>query len=271
MAAQVALRRYQTSQASQNVNQNQQNLYDYRIEDSLYKSNISTLHNDDEDQTLPTLNTVKSSIPTSTYFVPGNYSKLNDVNFTNFNYENPIESFNRMNRTSSIENSSLKKIYTNDILKKMPIYSSQLNHFNIQQTERTNLFRSTINPLHSMKQMKPDKWDKHAELDGFHDLSITGMSSTNNTSDNTCCATNVTTTDTTINNKQLASTISNCILFDYRQTSLHSTADLYSSFINDASGNRSIYKPFNVSTSNLYAEMVHPFIKFSVSNILNRH
>ncbi|KAH8869227.1 hypothetical protein KSF78_0004274 [Schistosoma japonicum] len=218
-----------------------------------------------------------------------------------------------MNRTSSIENSSLKKIYTNDILKKMPIYSSQLNHFNIQQTERTNLFRSTINPLHSMKQvntihlqlydlanycncfqniikpnynnelnillhgndslyqMKPDKWDKHAELDGFHDLSITGMSSTNNTSDNTCCATNVTTTDTTINNKQLASTISNCILFDYRQTSLHSTADLYSSFINDASGNRSIYKPFNVSTSNLYAEMVHPFIKFSVSNILNRH
>lgn len=126
--------------------------------------------------------------------------------------------------------------------------------------------------------MKQNKLDIHAELNEFNNLSTINMTTTTNLFENTNCI-NLANINTTINNKQS----SNLILSDYRQAALHSppppppttttttiittTATTLYPTLDDRLRHKSLSNP----TNNIQDETIYPLIKFSVSNILNKH
>ncbi|CAI2734822.1 unnamed protein product [Schistosoma spindalis] len=338
MAAQVALRRQQTSQNltySENIIPNKQNyitedLYEYQINNALYNINHSTLyHNNNHSRSLK--NNVISNIGT-TAIPPEKYTNIKDVQFANYDLENDIESLNEVNKTFTIENSIFKKISSNDFMNGNPIHLSLLNNFNNQQNEQIlnsniishlkihknltneidpieqiNLLKHRMNTIElnqlntvelqlydlinlsnryqnlityddnnkqkfvhhgndSIFQMKQNKLDIRGELNEFNNLSTINMTTTSNLFENTNCVT-LANINTTINNKQSSNLISNCILSDNRQVALHSpTTTLYST-LDDGLHRKTLSNP----TNNSQDETIYPLIKFSVSNILNRH
>ncbi|CAH8654662.1 unnamed protein product [Schistosoma intercalatum] len=342
MAAQVALRRQQTSQTSQNLTYSEniipnkqryiiEDLYEYQINNSLYKINHSTLHHNNN-QSRSLKDNVIPNIETTT-ITPEKYTNLKDVQFANYNLENDTESLNEIYKTFTIENSIFKKIPSNDLMNRIPIHLSLLNHLNNQQNEQSlnsnielinnddikqmNLLKHRMNTIDlnqfntvelqwydlinlsnrfhnfitydnneqkfvlcgndsSVLRMKQNKLDIHAELNEFNNLSTINMTTTTNLFENTNCI-NLANINTTINNKQS----SNLILADYRQAASHSppppttttttiittTATTLYPTLDDRLHHKSLSNP----TNNFQDETIYPLIKFSVSNILNKH
>ncbi|CAH8680861.1 Doublesex- and mab-3- transcription factor A2 [Schistosoma haematobium] len=341
MAAQVALRRQQTSQTSQNLTYSEniipneqryiiEDLYEYQINNPLYKINHSTLHHNNN-QSRSLKDNVIPNIETTT-ITPEKYTNLKDVQFANYNLENDTESLNEIYKTVTIENSIFKKISSNDFINRIPIHLSLLNQLNNQQNEQSlnsnielihddikqmNLLKHRMNTIDlnqfdtvelqwydlinlsnrfhsfitydnneqkfvlcgndsSVLRMKQNKLDIHAELNEFNNLSTINMTTTTNLFENTNCI-NLANINTTINNKQS----SNLILSDYRQAALHSppppttttttiittTATTLCPTLDDRLHHKSLSNP----TNNIQDETIYPLIKFSVSNILNKH
>ncbi|CAH8682507.1 unnamed protein product [Schistosoma rodhaini] len=333
MAAQVALRRQQTSQSlncSKNIIPNKQkyiieDLYEYQIKNPLCKTNISTLHHNNKQSRSSNVGT---STITSISIVPKKYTDSKDVHFTNYNLENSIESFNEINKTFMIENSIFKKISSNDLINGIPIHLSMLNNFDIQQNEPAlhsnmnyyetlsneiksvnddikdvNLLKYRMNTLDTVElqlyglinfsnrfqnsitynndeqkfalngndpifQMKENKLNIQARLYEFDDMPIINVTNTTNLFENTNCIT-LTNIQTTVNNEQP----SNCILSDYQQVTLHppATTTSYSSLSNNVCNDKFNHHTMSNPTNNSQDETVYPLIKFSVSNILNKH
>ncbi|CAH8678026.1 unnamed protein product [Schistosoma haematobium] len=341
MAAQVALRRQQTSQTSQNLTYSEniipneqryiiEDLYEYQINNPLYKINHSTLHHNNN-QSRSLKDNVIPNIETTT-ITPEKYTNVKDVQFANYNLENDTESLNEIYKTVTIENSIFKKISSNDFINRIPIHLSLLNQLNNQQNEQSlnsnielihddikqmNLLKHRMNTIDlnqfdtvelqwydlinlsnrfhsfitydnneqkfvlcgndsSVLRMKQNKLDIHAELNEFNNLSTINMTTTTNLFENTNCI-NLANINTTINNKQS----SNLILSDYRQAALHSppppttttttiittTATTLCPTLDDRLHHKSLSNP----TNNIQDETIYPLIKFSVSNILNKH
>ncbi|CAH8656519.1 unnamed protein product [Schistosoma intercalatum] len=342
MAAQVALRRQQTSQTSQNLTYSEniipnkqryiiEDLYEYQINNSLYKINHSTLHHNNN-QSRSLKDNVIPNIETTT-ITPEKYTNLKDVQFANYNLENDTESLNEIYKTFTIENSIFKKIPSNGLMNRIPIHLSLLNHLNNQQNEQSlnsnielinnddikqmNLLKHRMNTIDlnqfntvelqwydlinlsnrfhnfitydnneqkfvlcgndsSVLRMKQNKLDIHAELNEFNNLPTINMTTTTNLFENTNCI-NLANINTTINNKQS----SNLILADYRQAASHSppppttttttiittTATTLYPTLDDRLHHKSLSNP----TNNFQDETIYPLIKFSVSNILNKH
>ncbi|VDP54773.1 unnamed protein product [Schistosoma mattheei] len=162
MAAQVALRRQQTSQTSQNLTYSEniipnkqryiiEDLYEYQINNPLYKINHSTLHHNNN-QSRSFKDNVIPNIETTT-ITPEKYTNLKDVQFANYNLENNTESLNEIYKTFTIENSIFKKISSNDFMNRIPIHLSLLNHLNNQQNEQ--ILNSNIELINNddIKQM----------------------------------------------------------------------------------------------------------------------
>ncbi|VDO58373.1 unnamed protein product [Schistosoma margrebowiei] len=151
-----------------------------------------------------------------------------------------------------------------------------LSHTQQQMQEKTTSVAAASAP------MKQNKLDIHEELNEFNNLSTINMTTTSNPFENTNCIT-LANINTTINNKQSSNLISNCILSDYRQAVLHSppppppttttttimttTATTLHPSFDDRLHHKSLSNP----TNNFQHETIYPSIKFSVSNILNRH
>ncbi|VDO71261.1 unnamed protein product [Schistosoma mattheei] len=124
--------------------------------------------------------------------------------------------------------------------------------------------------------MKQNKLGIHGEFNEFNNLSTINMTTTNNLFENTNCI-NLANINTTINNKQS----SNLILSDYRQAVLHSppppTTTTTTIITTTATtlyptlDNKLHHKSLSNPTNNFQDETIYPLIKFSVSNILNKH
>ncbi|XP_018655660.1 hypothetical protein Smp_163860 [Schistosoma mansoni] len=119
-------------------------------------------------------------------------------------------------------------------------------------------------------QMKENKLNIQAKLHEFDDLPIINVTNTTNLFENTNCIT-LTNIQTTVNNEQS----SNCILSDYQQVTLHppatKTTTLYSSLSNSVCNDNFNHQTLSNPTNNSQDETIYPLIKFSVSNILNKH
>ncbi|RTG84313.1 uncharacterized protein DC041_0011004 [Schistosoma bovis] len=210
MAAQVALRRYII-----------EDLYEYQINNPLYKINHSTLHHNNN-QSRSLKDNVIPNIETTT-ITPEKYTNLKDVQFANYNLENDIESLNEIYKTFTIE------LINNDDKEQMNLLKHRMNTIDLNQFNTVELqwydLINLSNRFHNFitydnneqKFMKQNKLDIHAELNEFNNLSTINMTTTTNLFENTNCI-NLDNINTTINNKQL----SNLILSNYRQAALHS-------------------------------------------------